>query len=141
MDIYDKIEQLMSERKISAYRLAKEIGVSTALMTQWKQRKHSPSREKLEAIASYFGVSVDYLLGRAETPEIKNSPPETDGEYGQIVASGGHGVIVLKRASDAPKEGVVRVSLTYSSGVTESHDVDEEATHAILSLIRLVEIK
>lgn len=111
------------------------------MLYDMEKRGKKPSIEIIEKIASYLGVSVDYLLGRAETPEIKNSPPETDGEYGQIVASGGHGVIVLKRASDAPKEGVVRVSLTYSSGVTESHDVDEEATHTILSLIRLVEIK
>lgn len=65
MDIYDRIEALLEAKKISAYRLSKETGISTGLLTQWKKRMQTPSADKLQLIAAYFDVTVDYLLGNA----------------------------------------------------------------------------
>lgn len=43
--------------------LAKATGISTGLISQWKNRSQQPSAKKLQIIADYFGVSTDYLLG------------------------------------------------------------------------------
>lgn len=64
MDIYDRITLLLDDNSISAYKLAKETGLSTGLLSQWKSRKQNPSADKIAKIAEYFGVPVDYLLGR-----------------------------------------------------------------------------
>lgn len=76
MDIYNRIEKLLSEKGITGYKLSKDTGISTGLISQWKKRMQSPSREKLQIVADYFNVSVDYLLGNAETK--KETPDESD---------------------------------------------------------------
>lgn len=61
--MYEIFEQLLKEHNVTAYRVAKETGVTTATLTSWKQGKYSPKQEKLQKIADYFGVSLEYLLG------------------------------------------------------------------------------
>lgn len=66
MDTYDRIEQLLKSRGISAYKLSKGTGISTGLISQWKKRTQKPSATKLQHVADYFGVTVDYLLGNEQ---------------------------------------------------------------------------
>lgn len=54
--------ELCTARKIKPGRVAKEIGVSNSATTHWKYGK-VPHYDTLLKIASYFGVSVDYLIG------------------------------------------------------------------------------
>lgn len=55
--------------------VAKELGVSSGTVTGWK-RGSLPKPEVLSKIASYFNVSVDYLMGKTD---IKEKPvTETD---------------------------------------------------------------
>lgn len=48
--------------------VAAELGFSSGAVTSWKRGK-IPHADKLYRIADYFGVSVDYLLGKTDTPE------------------------------------------------------------------------
>ena len=59
--MYDIFEQLLKEHGVTAYRVAKETGVTTATLTSWKQGKYTPKPEKLQKIADYFNVSLSYL--------------------------------------------------------------------------------
>lgn len=61
--MYEIFEQLLKEHNVTAYRVAKETGITTATLTSWKQGKYTPKQEKLQKIADYFGVTIDYLLG------------------------------------------------------------------------------
>lgn len=61
--MYEKFEELLKKNNVTAYRVAKETGVTTATLTSWKQGKYTPKREKLQKIADYFGVSVEYFTG------------------------------------------------------------------------------
>ncbi|MEK3787601.1 helix-turn-helix domain-containing protein [Paenibacillus sp. FSL K6-1230] len=65
--MYEIFEKLLKERNVTAYRVAKETGITTATLTSWKQGKYTPKQEKLQKIADYFGVSLDFLLGTAES--------------------------------------------------------------------------
>jgi transcriptional regulator with XRE-family HTH domain len=69
--MYDIFEQLLKERRVTAYRVAKETGISTATLTQWKNGTSIPKQDKLQKIADYFGITLDYLVGNASetTPE------------------------------------------------------------------------
>jgi len=60
--MYEIFEELLKKNGITAYRVAKETGITTATLTSWKQGKYTPKQEKLQKIADYFGVSIDYLM-------------------------------------------------------------------------------
>ena len=61
--MYEIFEKLLMERGVTAYKVAKATGISTGSMTDWKKGRSAPKVDKLQKIADYFGVSVDYLLG------------------------------------------------------------------------------
>lgn len=44
--------------------VAKEIGISSGILTKWKNTGALPNGETLIKLADYFDCSVDYLLGR-----------------------------------------------------------------------------
>ena len=59
---------IMQRRDISAYKLAKETGISESLFSKWKKKPTSEiASANLIRIADYLDCSVDYLLGRTET--------------------------------------------------------------------------
>ena len=58
-------------RGISAYKLAKETGISESLFSKWKKKPTSEiASSNLARIADYLDCSVDYLLGRTDNPEV-----------------------------------------------------------------------
>lgn len=57
--IYDK---LLAEWGISNYKVSKETGISQATLSDWKNGKSTPKNDKLQIIADYFEVTIDYLL-------------------------------------------------------------------------------
>lgn len=75
--MYEIFVQLLQEKGISAYRLSKDTGISTASLTDWKKGRTTPKVDKLQKIADYFGVDLNYLLGISpcrntrETAKIK----------------------------------------------------------------------
>jgi len=64
MDTRERILSLMENNHITKYRLAKEIEVSSGIISDWANGKSSSYVKYLDKIAKYFGVSVDYLLGK-----------------------------------------------------------------------------
>ena len=73
--MYEIFEKLLRERGVTADKVAKATGISTGSMTDWKKGRSAPKVDKLQKIADYFGVSVDYLLGNE--PKEK-TPAEAD---------------------------------------------------------------
>ena len=65
---YDKYANLCKEKGISPSKAAEEIGINKASVTNWKKRGYTPRAEILHRIADYFGVTVDYLLGKVDLP-------------------------------------------------------------------------
>lgn len=68
MTLYERIEALRKERKISQGNLEKELGFSNGSISKWKNS--SPTTERLQKLADYFGVSIQYLT----TGEDSKSP-------------------------------------------------------------------
>lgn len=60
--MYEIFEQLCKEKGVTAYRVCKETGITTATISNWKAGRYTPKQEKMQKIADYFGVSVDYLM-------------------------------------------------------------------------------
>ncbi len=72
---YDLFCELCEKKGVSPTRAALEIGLSKATPTSWKNKGITPQAAQLQKIASYFGVSVDSLLGikQKEKPAAKIS--------------------------------------------------------------------
>lgn len=68
MNLLERIKELCKKRSISVSRLEEELGFPSNTIYQWKNRV--PGTEKLGLVADYFGVTIDYLLGRTETPQF-----------------------------------------------------------------------
>jgi len=47
-----------------------ECDIRKSLIYDMEKRNYTPSAKIIERIADYFEVSVDYLLGRTDKPEI-----------------------------------------------------------------------
>ena len=62
--LYDRLDSLCKERGIKGGRMCADLGISKSLMTDLKSgRKKTISAPTAQKIASYFGVTVGYLLG------------------------------------------------------------------------------
>ena len=62
--------QYIADQNITAYRVAKETCISQGLMNEYKSGKKLPTLQNLLKIADYLNVSIDYLVGRTDKPEI-----------------------------------------------------------------------
>ena len=64
--IYTNVSNLCKSHGISIAKLEKELNFGNATVRGWISS--SPTIEKLKAVADYFGVSLDYLVGRSDDP-------------------------------------------------------------------------
>jgi len=58
---YDTFDKLCRMRGVTAYRVAKETGVTTSTLSSWKAGRYVPKDEKLQKLADYFNIPVQYL--------------------------------------------------------------------------------
>lgn len=60
MSLKDRIKSLANERGISLPVLEAELGFGNSTIVKWD--KSTPNADKLNAVAKYFDVSMDYLM-------------------------------------------------------------------------------
>ena len=71
MEHSERILQIMEARGVTAYRVAKDAGVSESVFSEWRRKPSSNIySSNLVRIANYLECSVDYLLGQTENPEV-----------------------------------------------------------------------
>nr|UWG11904.1 MAG: helix-turn-helix domain protein [Bacteriophage sp.]DAE80377.1 MAG TPA: repressor protein [Caudoviricetes sp.]DAK81009.1 MAG TPA: repressor protein [Caudoviricetes sp.]DAL90657.1 MAG TPA: repressor protein [Caudoviricetes sp.] len=71
---FDKILKLLrNEKNMSQQELADALGISKSSINMYERGERQPNFEVLEAIADFFNVDIDYLLGRTnKTTKIIN---------------------------------------------------------------------
>ena len=70
---YENFQRLCEINKVTPSKVSKATGISTATLTSWKKGAYTPKQDKLQLIADYFKVSVDYLMtGKEPTLTIGN---------------------------------------------------------------------
>lgn len=73
-NLYENILSLCNQRGIRPGRLCDEVGISRGLMTDLKMgRKKGVNAETAQKIASFFSVSVGYLLGIEGSEAMRES--------------------------------------------------------------------
>lgn len=74
--MYETFERLLKSKGVTASDVSKATGIRQALLSDWKAGRYQPKIDKLQKIADYFGVTVEYLsTGEAKDGYYIN--PET----------------------------------------------------------------
>lgn len=60
--MYEIFENLCNKNNVTPYRVCKETGLTTATISNWKAGRYTPKQDKLQKIADYFGVTLEYLM-------------------------------------------------------------------------------
>ena len=75
LTIYERIDALCKERGTNVTAMCKELSIARSSLSELSRgRSKTLSADKMSKIAEYFGVSVDYLLGKTD---IKKEPTVT----------------------------------------------------------------
>jgi transcriptional regulator with XRE-family HTH domain len=75
MGFSKRLKELRENRGLSQEGLAKRLNIPRSSITHYERSDDRlPRQTRLNELADFFGVSVDYLIGRAETSEL--SKPE-----------------------------------------------------------------
>ena len=69
--MYEIFVKLLEKYGVTAYKVSKATGIAGSTFTDWKTGRSTPKQDKLQKIADYFGVTVDYLMTGKEEPEKK----------------------------------------------------------------------
>lgn len=59
----NNLKALRLERGLGQVELAQKLGVSKGIISLWENGLREPNMSSLIALARFFGVSTDYLLG------------------------------------------------------------------------------
>ena len=69
--MYEIFEKQCNEKSVTPYRVCKETGLTTSTISNWKAGRYKPKQDKLQKIADFFNVTIEYLMG---TEEKETSP-------------------------------------------------------------------
>ena len=65
-----RLKELRTSRKISQVQLAMDLNLTQNSISRYENGEREADYDTLVAIADYFNVSVDYLLGRTDNPRV-----------------------------------------------------------------------
>lgn len=62
----ERLQELIKEKGISQTEFTRQVGISRSLPTYWNRGEILPKSTIQTRIADYFGVSIDYLMGKTD---------------------------------------------------------------------------
>ncbi|AZK45029.1 helix-turn-helix domain-containing protein [Paenibacillus lentus] len=62
----ERFKNLRLEKSISQQDIAASLGVDRSIVSHWERGTRIPSLDIAYALADYFNVSLDYLVGRSD---------------------------------------------------------------------------
>jgi transcriptional regulator with XRE-family HTH domain len=68
--IGERVKALRIIKKVTQKEVAEGIGVNPVSVQRFEYGSVRPSLDTLIALADYFDVSLDYLCGRSDNPDI-----------------------------------------------------------------------
>lgn len=76
MNISKRIKILCDEKETTFAAVERACNLSNGSIRRWKN--NTPAVDKLEKVADYFNVSIDYLLGKTEQRNVLSEKDEND---------------------------------------------------------------
>ena len=65
----ERFKQLRKERKVLQQQVADVMGVKLRAYQYYEKEQTEPNINALIALADFYDVSIDYLVGRTDTPK------------------------------------------------------------------------
>lgn len=111
-----KFKEARQMKKLTAVESAERLGVTKAALSAWESGKKSPTVENLIGMAELYGVTTDYLLGRASEPQsnlgnralaaeelrVRNSQPVWSERHGWLLVDASAGFLLRSDGAKLP---------------------------------------
>lgn len=85
ISIADRLRELRAAKKLNQDEVAEACGISRIALARYETGTRTPRAVYVARLAEYYGVTVDYLMGRDEVPAPQPTkplpPPESIPEY------------------------------------------------------------
>ncbi|MGM9639858.1 MAG: helix-turn-helix domain-containing protein [Faecousia sp.] len=65
-----RLKELRKSRNITQIKLAMDLSTTQNTISRYENGEREPGIEELIRIADYFQVSVDFLIGRSDCPQM-----------------------------------------------------------------------
>ncbi|QYR20631.1 helix-turn-helix domain-containing protein [Paenibacillus sp. sptzw28] len=75
MNIGSRIAKLREDRGWTQEQTAASLGISRAALSHYEKNRREPDTDTLSKFADLFHVSVDYLVGRTNSPQVTLDEP------------------------------------------------------------------
>ena len=66
----NNLKKLRTQAGLTQISLQMKTGIEQALLSKFENDERIPPTETLMVLADFYGVSMDYIMGRTDNPEI-----------------------------------------------------------------------
>ncbi len=66
-----RLREIRRAKGVSQLKLAMDLNTSQNTISRYETGEREPGINELIKLADYFGVSVDYLIGRTDNPKMQ----------------------------------------------------------------------
>ena len=70
MELADSLKRFRKDFKLTQRAAATSIGMAESAYQRYEQGRREPAYRQLLALADAFNVSLDYLVGRTDVPQV-----------------------------------------------------------------------
>jgi len=93
-----RLKELRKAKNVSQTLLAEMLGVSQQAVGKWESGRSSPDPQTVADIASYFGVTADYLLGCSDMRHFPEYENNTNGAFLPVIGTvrAGYGALAFE---------------------------------------------
>lgn len=77
MEFKDRLKSLREEKDYTQLELSKLLSISNVTLSQYENGVRKPDMDTIKYLASFFDVSIDYLLGQSSNAKL-NRKDERD---------------------------------------------------------------
>lgn len=95
--MYSIFEQLLQKHGVSSYKVSKDTGIAQSVLSDWKNGKSQIKQDKLQILADYFGVSLNYMMGLEEKETYENELEAKNATEKELL-------LLCRKVNDAPEE-------------------------------------
>ena len=100
---YEFFDRLCKAHHVTPYKVSKATGISTGTLSHWKKGLYSPKAEKIQRIADYFDVPLEYFT-TGELPQKGYYMNEGVAEIAQRLLDNPDMRVLFDAAEDASPE-------------------------------------
>ena len=85
MTFQNRLKQLREENNLTQLELAQKFNITSQTISQYERGIRTPDFNLLNSITDFFGVSVDYLLGRTDIKNFNDNNASVDKEESSLI--------------------------------------------------------